>query len=175
MWVFSRWIAGNEGSRSGVLWIYAPRAVEMVGRKERGPGKVGWRKGEVKWEDGGVAGGLMGLVVGTAYKLPRPLFIRSLVMGIVLGSLTSGMQTVQARIGRMREEEERKAKLTDNQQLSSPAAEAAATSALVTEEVAPVMSLSEETKPTEEIVVGGVPGEEEPRGWWESVKSWVGA
>lgn len=28
--------------------------------------KAGWRKGEVKWEDGGVAGGLMGLVVGTA-------------------------------------------------------------------------------------------------------------
>ncbi|OWZ59203.1 hypothetical protein J010_00101 [Cryptococcus neoformans] len=137
--------------------------------------KAGWRKGEVKWEDGGVAGGLMGLVVGTAYKLPRPLFIRSLIMGIALGSLTSGMQTVQARIGRMREEEERKAKLTDNQQLSSPTAAAAATSALVTEEVAPVMSLSEETKPTEEIIVDRIPGEEEPRSWWESVKSWVGA
>lgn len=161
--------------------------------------KAGWRKGEVKWEDGGVAGGLMGLVVGTACeyiypsiflahyqyltmhidKLPRPLFIRSLIMGIALGSLTSGMQTMQARIGRMREEEERKAKLTDNEQLSSPtaaaAAAAAATSALVTEEVAPVMSLSEETKPTEEIIVDRIPGEEEPRSWWESVKSWVGA
>lgn len=95
-------------------------------------------------------------------------------MGIALGSLTSGMQTMQARIGRMREEEERKAKLTDNQQLSSPTA-AAATSALVTEEVAPVMSLSEETKPTEEIIGDRIPGEEEPRSWWESVKSWVGA
>lgn len=96
-------------------------------------------------------------------------------MGIALGSLTSGMQTVQARIGRMREEEERKAKLIDNQQLSSPTAAAAATSALVTEEVAPVMSLSEETKPTEEIIGDRIPGEEEPRSWWESVKSWVGA
>lgn len=135
--------------------------------------KAGWRKGEVKWEDGGVAGGLMGLVVGTAYKLPRPLFIRSVIMGIALGSLTSGMQTAQARIGRLREEEERKAKLI-NSQRQVPSSEAAA-AALVTEEIAPVTPLSEETKPTEEVVVSGVPGEEEPKGWWESVKSWVGA
>ncbi|KIR67162.1 hypothetical protein I314_02375 [Cryptococcus bacillisporus CA1873] len=139
--------------------------------------KAGWRKGEVKWEDGGVAGGLMGLVVGTAYKLPRPLFIRSVIMGIALGSLTSGMQTVQARIGRLREEEERKAKLINSQQPQQqqvPSPEVAA-AALVTEEIAPVMSLSEMTKPTEEVVVSSVPGEEEPKGWWESVKSWVGA
>ncbi|KIR27147.1 hypothetical protein I309_03857 [Cryptococcus deuterogattii LA55] len=111
--------------------------------------KAGWRKGEVKWEDGGVAGGLMGLVVGTAS---------------------------QARIGRLREEEERKAKLINSQQRQQqvPSPEAAA-AALVTEEIAPVMPLAEETKPTEEVVVSGVPGEEEPKGWWESVKSWVGA
>ncbi|KIY36369.1 hypothetical protein I305_01230 [Cryptococcus gattii E566] len=135
--------------------------------------KAGWRKGEVKWEDGGVAGGLMGLVVGTTYKLPRPLFIRSVIMGIALGSLTSGMQTVQAHIGRLREEEERKATLINSQrQVPSPEA---AVAALVTEEIAPVMPLSEVTKPTEEVVVCGVPGEEEPKRWWESVKSWVGA
>lgn len=34
--------------------------------------KAGWRKGEVKWEDGGVAGGLMGLVVGTACEYIYP-------------------------------------------------------------------------------------------------------
>lgn len=109
-------------------------------------------------------------------KLPRPLFIRSVIMGIALGSLTSGMQTAQARIGRLREEEERKAKLINSQQQQQqvPSPEAAA-AALVTEEIAPVMPLSEETKPTEEVVVSGVPGEEEPKGWWESVKSWVGA
>lgn len=94
-------------------------------------------------------------------------------MGIALGSLTSGMQTAQARIGRLREEEERKAKLI-NCQRQVPSSEAAA-AALVTEEIAPVTPLSEETKPTEEVVVSGVPGEEEPKGWWESVKSWVGA
>ncbi|KIR77348.1 hypothetical protein I306_05659 [Cryptococcus gattii EJB2] len=135
--------------------------------------KAGWRKGEVKWEDGGVAGGLMGLVVGTTYKLPRPLFIRSVIMGIALGSLTSGMQTAQAHIGRLREEEERKATLI-NSQRQVPSSEAAV-AALVTEEIAPVMPLSEVTKPTEEVVVCGVPGEEEPKRWWESVKSWVGA
>lgn len=98
-------------------------------------------------------------------------------MGIALGSLTSGMQTVQARIGRLREEEERKAKLINSQQPQQqqvPSPEVAA-AALVTEEIAPVMSLSKMTKPTEEVVVSSVPGEEEPKGWWESVKSWVGA
>lgn len=94
-------------------------------------------------------------------------------MGIALGSLTSGMQTAQAHIGRLREEEERKATLINSQrQVPSPEA---AVAALVTEEIAPVMPLSEVTKPTEEVVVCGVPGEEEPKGWWESVKSWVGA
>lgn len=96
-------------------------------------------------------------------------------MGIVLGSLTSGMQTVQARIGRLREEEERKAKLINSQQQQQVPSPEAAAAALVTEEIAPVMPLSEVTKPTEEVVVSGVPGEEEPKGWWESVKSWVGA
>lgn len=44
----------------------------------------------------------------------------------------------------------------------------------VIEEVVFVMFLLEEIKLIEEIVVGGVFGEEELRGWWESVKSWVG-
>lgn len=51
--------------------VFGP-AGEIQGVAQGGPEgsavkrKAGWRKGEVKWEDGGVAGGLMGLVVGTA-------------------------------------------------------------------------------------------------------------
>ncbi|WVQ77178.1 hypothetical protein IAR50_006861 [Cryptococcus sp. DSM 104548] len=73
--------------------------------------RIGWRKGEVGWEDGAGAGGLMGLAVGLGFKLPRPLFIRSFAMGSVLGALTSSMQVAQHRIGRLRLEEERIASL----------------------------------------------------------------
>ncbi|WVW83699.1 hypothetical protein I302_105720 [Kwoniella bestiolae CBS 10118] len=73
-------------------------------RKER----VSWRRGGSAWEDGGIAGGLMGLGVGVGYRLPRPLFIRSILMGTLLGALTSTMQIAQAHIGKLRQEEEAK-------------------------------------------------------------------
>nr|ODN82550.1 hypothetical protein L203_05359 [Cryptococcus depauperatus CBS 7841] len=68
--------------------------------------KVSWKRGGVQWEDGAIAGGVMGLAVGTTYNLPRPLFIRSFLMGVVLGSITSCMQIAQSHIGRKRQQEQ---------------------------------------------------------------------
>ncbi|KAK4689927.1 hypothetical protein P7C73_g190, partial [Tremellales sp. Uapishka_1] len=75
-------------------------------RVEGMPKREGWRKGPVHWEDGAVAGSLMGMVVGIAYRLPNPLMLRALVMGTILGSLTSTLQIAQAGIGKMRVEQE---------------------------------------------------------------------
>ena len=43
-------------------------------------------------------------------RLPRSLFVRTLIIGTTLGGLTSAMQVAQAKIGRLEEEEIRKAK-----------------------------------------------------------------
>ncbi|WWD17464.1 hypothetical protein CI109_101905 [Kwoniella shandongensis] len=96
--------------------------------------KTGWRKGQVMWEDGAAAGGLLGLVVGTAYRLPRPLFIRSVLMGTILGGTTSAMQIAQAHIGKLRDEQERAERLATK-------AEANAAIASITEEVGPALAL----------------------------------
>lgn len=104
------------------------------------PRRVGWRKGGVWWGDGLVAGGLLGVGVGAlctsapvdhhqtasnvkltdenADRLPRPLFVRSAVIGMIMGATTSGLQTVQAKIGQMREQQEQAA--------TTPMADAAA-------------------------------------------------
>lgn len=83
-------------------------------------GRRGWRKGAVHWEDGAVAGMVMGAgvgllctflsfrgVVGSDVEdtLPRPLFIRALVMGTLLGGATSGLQAAQDYVGRLRVEQ----------------------------------------------------------------------
>ncbi|KAI9639575.1 uncharacterized protein MKK02DRAFT_39895 [Dioszegia hungarica] len=68
-------------------------------------GRKGWRKGAVHWEDGAVAGMVMGAGVGLLYTLPRPLFIRALVMGTLLGGATSGLQAAQDYVGRLRVEQ----------------------------------------------------------------------
>lgn len=84
-------------------------------------GRKGWRSGPVHWEDGAVAGMVMGASVGLLCMsiileegeiadvidtLPRPLFIRALVMGTLLGGATSGLQTAQDYVGRLRAAQE---------------------------------------------------------------------
>lgn len=53
MWVFLRRTAGDRGSLGRVLWLYAPRAVELIGEAEAG--KCGWerRAGRAGKEDAG--------------------------------------------------------------------------------------------------------------------------
>ncbi|ODN79900.1 hypothetical protein L202_03789 [Cryptococcus amylolentus CBS 6039] len=115
--------------------------------------RIGWRKGEVEWEDGAGAGGLMGLAVGLGSKLPKPLFIRSLVLGCVLGALTSSMQVAQHRIGRLRMEEERISSLAKaNEQESA---------LLAVEETSPGTELSPESNKETSIV--------EDKSWWSSL------
>jgi hypothetical protein len=83
------------------------------------PRRVGWRKGGVWWGDGLIAGALLGMGVGAICKsqvsilclarfglmidrLPRPLFVRSMGIGMIMGGTTSALQTVQAKVGEMR-------------------------------------------------------------------------
>jgi hypothetical protein len=47
----------------------APASLSGVEEHDR-PGRVGWRSGPVRWEDGSVAGGIMGAVVGAACAFP---------------------------------------------------------------------------------------------------------
>lgn len=98
----------------------------------------GWRRGAVHWEDGAIAGMLMGAGVGFASEststalleitlhlhlfrtyrqapeadeaqdaLPRQLFIRSLLIGSIMGGVTSMLQVAQAKVGRLKDEQER--------------------------------------------------------------------
>jgi hypothetical protein len=49
-------------------------------------------------------------------RLPRTLFVRSMIIGTVLGGITSALQVVQAKIGRLREEEMRRAKAAEKEE-----------------------------------------------------------
>ncbi len=51
-------------------------------------------------------------------RLPRPLFMRSMIIGTVLGGITSALQVVQAKVGKLREEEARRAKVEEEEQAS---------------------------------------------------------
>ena len=50
-------------------------------------------------------------------RLPNPLLLRAILIGTILGTLTSGLQIVQARIGRIVEKDavEKQALITDSQ------------------------------------------------------------
>ncbi|GFZ44130.1 hypothetical protein JCM24511_01851 [Saitozyma sp. JCM 24511] len=88
--------------------IPAPPAVPDVTEAEAGPSRrVGWREGPVRWEDGAIAGGVMGAVVGTAYRLPRPLFFRAVLIGSIMGGATSGLQIAQDHVRKLKEKDER--------------------------------------------------------------------
>ncbi|WRT66184.1 uncharacterized protein IL334_003137 [Kwoniella shivajii] len=148
---------------------------KSINEAEGGEGenrRVGWRKGGVMWEDGSLAGGLMGLGVGTIYRLPRQLFIRSIMMGTILGGLTSAMQIAQAHIGKLREEEEAK---------STPEIDKQSIQPIITEEVIPPSS--DTAKEDKEVIersrefpaVDQIPiGDEEGKSWWSSFRSLIG-
>ncbi|WVR07206.1 hypothetical protein IAU60_004247 [Kwoniella sp. DSM 27419] len=135
--------------------------------------RVGWRKGGVKWEDGALAGGLMGLGVGSVYRLPRQLFIRSVLMGFILGGSTSALQIAQAHIGKLREAEQ----IANPSPPKSPSSVGAAASV---EEVVPVPSpvtaLAEEDQARrgERVDVDLIPLAEEEQGLWNKIKGFVG-
>ncbi|RSH81585.1 hypothetical protein EHS25_006207 [Saitozyma podzolica] len=88
--------------------IPAPPAVPDATDAEPGSSRrIGWREGPVRWEDGAIAGGVMGAVVGTAYRLPRPLFFRAVLIGSIMGGATSGLQIAQDHVRKLKEKDER--------------------------------------------------------------------
>ncbi|WWC61680.1 uncharacterized protein I303_104265 [Kwoniella dejecticola CBS 10117] len=138
--------------------------------------RVSWRKGGVAWEDGALAGAIMGVGVGSIYRLPRPLFIRSTIMGTLLGALTSTMQVAQAHIGRLRQEEEAKNTVTT--------AQSAASLPVTTEEVIPPAQSA--NTPQEPIIDkrtdtrGAMPvdlipiDDDEGKGWFSRLRGAIG-
>nr|XP_019010777.1 uncharacterized protein I206_04080 [Kwoniella pini CBS 10737]OCF49558.1 hypothetical protein I206_04080 [Kwoniella pini CBS 10737] len=146
----------------------------LVGVKER----ISWRNGGVAWEDGALSGGIMGLGVGTIYRLPRPLFIRSIIMGTILGALTSTMQVAQAHIGRLRQEEELKIQKTVPNKSEN-------TVPLTTEEVipvsAPILTENQIAERTDiDTRTGAMPvdliplDDDEGKGWFSRLRSALG-
>ncbi|WWC70392.1 uncharacterized protein I206_104342 [Kwoniella pini CBS 10737] len=143
-------------------------------KKER----ISWRNGGVAWEDGALSGGIMGLGVGTIYRLPRPLFIRSIIMGTILGALTSTMQVAQAHIGRLRQEEELKIQKTVPNKSEN-------TVPLTTEEVipvsAPILTENQIAERTDiDTRTGAMPvdliplDDDEGKGWFSRLRSALG-
>ncbi|WVQ67864.1 uncharacterized protein L199_006069 [Kwoniella botswanensis] len=135
-------------------------------KKER----ASWRKGGVGWEDGGIAGGLMGLGVGVGYRLPRPLFIRSIIMGTLLGALTSTMQVAQAHIGKMREEEELKVARTQPETVAITTEEVIPTSNKTIGDKSMVIDPQREAMPVDQIPID----DDEGKSWFGKIRSKVG-
>ncbi|OCF36696.1 hypothetical protein I317_03003 [Kwoniella heveanensis CBS 569] len=158
--------------------------------------RVGWRRGPVQWEDGALAGGIMGFVVGMTYRLPRQLFIRSVLMGLILGGSTSALQIAQDRVRQLKEEEDRRRAAESSSGANSasvPASpsNAAAATAAITEDVVSTdptftstfgnttNSVSQEdgvSKPTKlaGTAVDLIPLGEEEKTLWDKVKGFVG-
>ncbi|WVQ99251.1 hypothetical protein IAU59_006383 [Kwoniella sp. CBS 9459] len=160
--------------------------------------RVGWRRGPVQWEDGALAGGIMGFVVGMSYRLPRQLFIRSVLMGLILGGSTSALQIAQDRVRELKEAEDRRNALV------APAAPAssttssvsgisdstthsgsAAATAAITEEVVPVpTSGSNQSSRSQDANLEGrardmtavdlIPLGEDEKSLWDKLKGFVG-
>ncbi|WVF71636.1 hypothetical protein IAT40_006444 [Kwoniella sp. CBS 6097] len=170
---------------------------ESEGRKKR----VGWRKGGVQWEDGALAGGIMGFVVGLSYRLPRQLFVRSVFMGLILGGSTSALQIAQDRVRELKEEEDRRTAISDSSPSSGSAPSSssstgstpdsgsggAAAIAAITEEAVPTPTDSVPIPRSRDVAVGDnqsrqiagtavdlIPLGEEEKSLWDKLKGFVG-
>ncbi|BEJ11978.1 hypothetical protein CspHIS471_0204380 [Cutaneotrichosporon sp. HIS471] len=62
------------------------------------PKRTSWRKGPPHIEDGMLAGSLLTIFAGMAYRLPNPLLIRGVLVGFTLGSIFSAGLIVQDKL-----------------------------------------------------------------------------
>ncbi|GMK57226.1 hypothetical protein CspeluHIS016_0400600 [Cutaneotrichosporon spelunceum] len=62
------------------------------------PKRTSWRKGPPHVEDGMLAGSLLTLFAGMAYRLPNPLLIRGVLVGFTLGSIFSAGLIAQDKL-----------------------------------------------------------------------------
>ncbi|RSH78166.1 uncharacterized protein EHS24_002625 [Apiotrichum porosum] len=69
----------------------------------------GWRQGPVHVEDGAVAGATLATVLSLWYRLPNPVLIRAVILGLGGGAATSGLLMLSDKFGVQRDEEKKAA------------------------------------------------------------------
>ncbi|KAI5449059.1 hypothetical protein NCC49_005363 [Naganishia albida] len=62
----------------------------------------------LEWLDGGVAGSILGGVISIFNRFPAPLFARTVLLGTTFGALEGCLRIAQDKIGRLKEEEDRR-------------------------------------------------------------------